>query len=121
MPSGEIGPGGGTVCSGTSCLTVSSGALATFVTFELASVPASSVSGLVALSDALELRPANTRFELDAEVEIEVRGSTLSSDLWALYRADVPSGPWTRLDGNATASKARGLTDRAGLFVAARK
>jgi hypothetical protein len=100
---------------------VPSGALDDFVSFELASVPAASIAGLSPLSDAIEVRPVATRFELSAEVEIEVRGSTLGSDRWAVYHADAPSGPWTRLEGNATASRARGLADRAGLFVAAGK
>lgn len=121
IPTEELGPAGGALCSGANCLDVPSGALSSFVTFELAEVPASELSGIEALSDALELRPGSTTFNPDAGIELAVSGSTLSPDRWAVYRADTTSGPWTRLDGVSSAGKAKGTTDRAGLFVAARR
>lgn len=121
IPAEELGPAGGALCSGASCVSVPSGALPGFVVFELASVPAVQLDGLEALSDGLELRPAATRFGALATVELPVSGSTLSPDRWAVYRAERASGPWTALEGEASAGKARGLTDRAGFFAAARR
>lgn len=121
IPTGELGPAGGSLCSGAHCVEVPSGALSAFVTFELATIPATNLVGLEPLSDGLDLRPASARFEAGATVELAVSGSTLSPDRWAVYRADAPAGPWTQLPGEARAGKARGLTDRAGLFVAARR
>jgi hypothetical protein len=119
-----VGPNGGMINGPNgSQIEVPTGALADSVELVFKSHSQNlNLDGLNVLAPLVEIGPLETSFSLDATIIIPVDTSSIAIEPneIAVYRADSLDGPWQKLFGASSSTLAIGLTDKLGVFAAAR-